>query len=165
MKKLLVLLLLSITFWGCEKDDICSEDTTPRIVLEFYDIANPANTKNVSGLKVTSVGQSSPYKTFTGVSKIELPLNITSNTTKYSLINNSTSSTLIPNEDFLEFNYTKQNIYVSRACGYKTTFELNTTDGVLLTDATTPDLLWIQDINIQTTNIDNENETHIKIYF
>jgi len=165
MKKILILLFLTIIFSGCEKDDICSEDTTPRIVLEFYDIANPANTKNVSGLKVTGVGQSTAYKTFTGVSKIELPLNITTNTTKFSLLNNSNSSTLIPNEDFLEFNYSKQNIFVSRACGYKTTFDLNATDGVVLTDATTPDLLWIQDIIIQNTNIDNENETHIKIYF
>jgi hypothetical protein len=28
-----------------------------------------------------------------------------------------------------------------------------------------PDLLWIQDINIRTTYIVNDNETHIKIYF
>jgi len=165
MKKILVLLFISIIISGCEKDDICNEDTTPRLIIEFYDIANPANAKNVSGLKVTGVGQSTPLKTYTGVSKIELPLNITTTTTKYSLIANSTSSTLIPNEDFLEFNYTHQNIYVSRACGYKTTFDLNTTDGVILTDAVSPDLPWIQDINIQTINIDNENETHIKIYF
>ena len=165
MKKLLVLLLISIILSGCEKDDICSEDTTPRLIIEFYDIANPANTKNVTGLKVTGVGQTNPLKTYNGVSKIELPLNISTTTTKYSLVLNSANSPLIPNEDFLEFNYAHQNIYVSRACGYKTTFDLNATDGVILTDAVIPDLPWIQDINIQTTNIDNENETHIKIYF
>jgi len=165
MKKILLLLFVAFFFSSCEKDDICSEDTTPRLIIEFYDIANPANTKNVSSLKVTGVGQSVPLKTHSGVSKIELPLNITTTSTKYSLITNSSISSLIPNEDFLEFNYVHQNIYVSRACGYKTTFDLNTTDGVLLTDAASPDLLWIQDINIRTTNIDNENETHIKIYF
>ena len=99
------------------------------------------------------------------MSKIELPLNISTTSTKYSLIANSSISSLIPNEDFLEFNYVHQNIYVSRACGYKTTFDLNTSEGVVLTDAASPDLLWIQDIDIRTTNIDNENETHIKIYF
>ena len=163
MKK--ILLFVAFFFSSCEKDDICNEDTTPRLIIEFYDIANPANTKNVSSLKVTGVGQSIPLKTYSGVSKIELPLNISTTSTKYSLIANSSISSLIPNEDFLEFNYVHQNIYVSRACGYKTTFDLNTSEGVLLTDAASADLLWIQDINIRTTNIDNENETHIKIYF
>ena len=170
MKKIILLLFVALSFSGCEKDDICSEDTTPRLILEFYDIANPANPINVSGLKVTGytaddVPLTLPLGTFTAQNKIELPLNITTTTTKYSLILNSTSTTLVPNEDFLVFNYTHQNIFVSRACGYKTTFDLNTTDGVILNDAVIPDLPWIQDINIQTTNIDNENETHIKIYF
>jgi hypothetical protein len=78
---------------------------------------------------------------------------------------NSASSTGA-NEDFLQFNYTRQNVFVSRACGYKTIFELNATpNGVIKTDSTTPDGFWIQDINIVTTNIETENETHIKIYF
>jgi hypothetical protein len=164
MKKIVLLLLLTITFSSCEKDDICAEETTPRLVLEFYDISNPSNLKNVLNLKVTGEGQSE-LGTYNGVNKVELPLDIINDTTKYSLILNSVSSTG-SNEDSLQFNYIHQNVFVSRACGYKTIFELNATpNGVIKTDAVTPDGFWIQDINIVTTNIETENETHIKIYF
>ena len=164
MKKIVLLLLLTITFSSCEKDDICTDETTPRLVLEFYDISNPSNLKNVLNLKVTGEGQTE-LGTYNGVNKVELPLNITNDITKYSLVLNSASSTGA-NEDFLQFNYTRQNVFVSRACGYKTIFELNATpNGVIKTDSTTPDSFWIQDISIVTTNIETENETHIKIYF
>ena len=134
------------------------------MVLEFYDISNPSNLKPVVNVLVTGEGQVA-LGTFNGVSKIELPFDITNNTTKYSLILNSTSLSGA-NEDFLQFNYSLQNVFVSRACGYKTIFELNATpNGVVKTDALTADGFWIQDINILTTNIETENEIHIKIYF
>jgi hypothetical protein len=163
MKKILALLLVAISLSSCEKDDICTDGTTPRLILEFYDVSNPGTLKNVVNLKIKGVGQTDDLGTFNG-SKIELPLKIgeTDFSTKYSLILNSTAS---PNEDFLQFDYTHQNVFVSRACGYKTIFELNSPDGVTLTDAATPDTFWIQDVNILTTNIENENETHIKILF
>ena len=164
MKRILFLLFITITFSGCEKDDICTDNTTPRLVLEFYDISNPSILKPVVNVLVTGEGQTA-LGTYNGVSKIELPLDITQDTTKYSLILNSTSLTGA-NEDLLQFNYTRQNVFVSRACGYKTIFELNATpNGVIRTDAATPDGFWIQDINILTTNIETENEIHIKIYF
>ena len=165
MKKIYLLMMVTLALSGCEKDDICTEETTPRLILEFYDISNPANLKNVLNVKVKGVGQMNDLATYNGVSKIALPLNPTENSTKYSLIINSTSSTVAPNEDFLEFDYTHKNVFVSRACGYKTTYTLNNPNGILLTDAATPDTFWIQDINIITTNITTENETHIKIYF
>jgi len=165
MKKIVALLLIVVlSLSACEKDDICIDETTPRLVLEFYDISNPTNLKNVVNLLVTGEGQTE-LGTYNGVNKVELPLDITNDITKYSLIFNSGSSTGA-NEDFLQFNYTRQNVFVSRACGYKTVFELNATpNGVIKTDATTADGIWIQDINILTTNIETENETHINIYF
>ena len=178
MKKIIALLLFILSFSSCEKDDICTDDTTPRLVLEFYDISNPANLRNVVNLKVkaegaadfivfnTSLPETDTNRYLFNGNKLELPLKINETSTKYSLILNSTGTVIAPNEDFLEFNYTPQNIYVSRACGYKTIFELNATpNGVVLTDAATPDTFWIQDINILTTNIEIENETHIKISF
>jgi hypothetical protein len=164
MKKIIFLLLLALSLSSCEKDDVCIDETTPRLILEFYDISNPATLKNVVNLKIKGVGQTLDLGTFNGVSKVELPLKTNELLTKYSLILNSTGAN--PNEDFLQFNYTHQNIFVSRACGYKTIFELNSfPTGVIHTDAATPEGLWIQDINILTTNIETENETHIKILF
>jgi len=42
------------------------------------------------------------------------------------------------------------------------TFQLNTTDGTVLTTDTNN---WIQNIVISQPNIENENEIHVKIYF
>ena len=171
MKRILVLLLITICFSSCEKDDICAEETTPRLILEFYDVNNLTVKKNVTSLKVTgyisdTVLNPIPLATFNAVNKIELPLRITEDVTKFSLILNSTSTSVTPNTDILQFNYTRQNVYVSRACGYKTIFTLNNSPiGVIRTDNATPDLFWMQDINIQTTNLTTENEVHIKVFF
>ena len=176
MKKILLLLLIAVLFSGCEKDDICTEETTPRLVLEFYDISNNANLKDVVDLKVkgegaadfivfnTTLPETDPARYLFNGNKIELPLRTDGTTTKYSLILKSNTPANI-NEDFLQFNYTTEKVFVSRACGYKTIFELNSPNGVVKTDAVIPDLFWIQDFNILTTNIETENETHIKIYF
>jgi len=166
MKKALLLLLFAISFSGCEKDDICVDETTPRLILEFYDDSNPSNLKNVTNLKVTGFGMTDALKTFSGVSTVELPLNNTVDITKYRLVLNSTSTIPgVPNEDLIEFNYTRENEYVSRACGYRTIYKLNTGNGFVPTDTETPDLPWILNYSIQTSNIETENEVHIKIYF
>ena len=152
---------------SCEKDDICTEDTTPRLIVEFYDISNPSTLKNVVNLKVKGVGAYNDLDlgTFNGVSKIELPLNPSSSNTQYSFVLNSASSSSNPNEDIIDFNYATQTVYVSRACGFKTIYELNNLDGVIYSDASTPDTVWIQNLTIETTSITTENETHVKIYF
>lgn len=162
-----MLLLVMLSLSSCEKDDICTEDTTPRMILEFYDISNPSTLKNVVSLKVKGVGAYNDLDlgTFNGVSKIELPLNPSTTATQYSFILNSASTTSNPNEDLIDFNYTTQTVYVSRACGFKTIYELNNLDGVIYSDASTPDTVWIQNLTIETTSITTENETHVKIYF
>lgn len=167
MKKIYLLIAIAIAFSGCEKDDICdaATSTTPRIIIQFYDNVNTTELKNVSNLQVTGVGLATPLTVFNGVSTIKLPLKTDMDVTKYSLILNSTSTTGTNNEDFLEFNYTSQSIFVSRACGFKSVFALNTTNGVLQTNAAAPDESWIQSITIETNTIENEDETHIKIYF
>ena len=165
MKKIILLLLITFAFSSCEKDDICADDTTPKLVIEFFDISNPSESKSIVNLKVKEVGQANEYKTFTAVNTISIPLRITNPSTKYSFILNSTDADNI-NEDFLEFNYTTQNIFVSRACGYKTIFELNTDpSGLIKTDSATPDGFWMQNVVKVTNSITNENETHLKIYF
>ncbi|MGV9003719.1 DUF6452 family protein [Flavobacterium sp.] len=165
MKKIILLVLIAISFSSCEKDDVCSDDTTPKLVIEFFDITNPSIPKNIFNLKVQEVGQAIPYFTFPSENTISIPLRITATTTKYSFILNSADTTNA-NQDFLELNYTTQNVFVSRACGYKTIFELNNdTTGVIKTDAETADGLWMQNVVKVTNSITSENETHLKIYF
>ena len=90
MKKIIILLIAVILFSGCEKDDICDANTitTPRLVVEFYDISNPTTLKNVVSLKVTGDGMTDALNTYNGVSKIKLPLKTTEDITKYSFVLN-----------------------------------------------------------------------------
>ena len=155
-----------MSFSSCEKDDICdaATETTPKLIIEFYDILNPTVLKKVTNLAVKEVGITSAVISFNSVSKIELPLKTNEDLTKYSLILNSTD-VITANEDFLQFNYTRQIIFVSRACGYKTIFTLDQTTPYIITETTIPDNYWIENIIVETSNITTENETHIKIYF
>lgn len=167
MKKILLLLLVLLSLSSCEKDDVCTEDTTPRLIVNFYDISNPATLKNVVSLKVTGDGSYNNLDlgTFNGVSTIKLPLNPSSTSTVYHFILNSSSTSSSPNEDVLVINYTAKTAYVSRACGFRTIYDLINPYGVVYSDATTPDTLWIQNLTVETTSITTENETHVKIYF
>lgn len=168
MKKIVLLLLLVLTFSACEKDDVCDEtaSVTPRVILEFYDFSQPTVLKNVSNLEAhaTDENENDTLKIFTAVSKIELPLNPIAATTTYTLNLNST----IPaskNTDIITFNYTTKQVYISRACGFKNIYKLNPLNGVITSDGTPNDGIWIKEMDVITNNIVDENEVHIKIYF
>lgn len=170
MKRYLVticIVVFAISFWNCEKDDICAEGTvtTPRLVIEFYDAASPTTLKNVTNLGVIAPGFSEGFA-FNGESKIEIPLRTNLDTTTLQFIENgSDSDTSNDNIDEITFNYTRQDIYISRACGYKTNFTLDDTNGIqVVSDGNN----WISTTvtpTIEQALITNENEVHVKIYF
>lgn len=167
MKKLwFALAFLVLLTPGCEKDDICDEyaRTTPRLILSFYDFSNANNLKTVNSLEIKGEGASAPLGVFSGVSKIELPLRTTDDFTRYTFRLNSNNDAA-DNTDFLQINYTRDDVYVSRACGYKTVFRLADANAVQLTDPVPSDALWIKSITINTLDISNEDETHVNIYF
>lgn len=163
MKKI-ILFLAFISLLGCEKDDICDQDATPNLIIEFYNFENRTELRNVTNLKVLAVGETDSLQTFNAVSKIAIPLKIDADYVKYSFIINSTD-TDFANEDFIELNYTRKNVFISRACGYKTVYTLNDIDPIVYSDAVSATNLWIKDIDVQTNNINVENEVHVKIYF
>lgn len=175
MKKILSLfaiLLFAVSQTNCERDDICSESTptTPRIVIDFYDYNQPLVLKNVTNLEMQSVDSDSTV-TITGVSQLLLPLKTFEDVTTFRLTLNSLSTDpALIYTDNIQFNYQRQDVYVSRACGYKTLFTLNgdpsLPPGYLLND--TPAATegnWIKNIVIDNPNIASEDETHIRIYF
>jgi Family of unknown function (DUF6452) len=168
MKKILLLLLLAFSFSACEKDDICdtnSTATTPKLVVEFYDIINPTVPKIVSNLGIIAEGLETGIK-FKTDSKILVPLKIDATTVRYKFVQNGgTEATEDDNTDIITINYSAKNTYVSRACGYKTTFELDATNGVVLTDKTPIDNLWMREVQVRNVKIENENEIHVKILF
>lgn len=180
MKKIISLLLI-FTFGlsSCEKDDICDANTptTPRLVITFYKDAEPTVKENVINLKVTGEGQSkgivfnksitdeeNPLRYVTNSNTISIPLRIDQNTTTYDFVYNSQSTNpATRNSDRITFYYTHENVYVSRACGFKTIFDLNPLKPNDLTDPA-GDGFWIKQIFTDIKHIESENETHIKIF-
>lgn len=167
MKKIVFItlsLLVAVSFWNCEKDDICASGTpvTPRVIIEFYDAADPSVLKNVTNLGVIAP-TFSEGKAFNNVSKIEVPLRTTADVTTLNFIQNgSDTNTTNDNVDEITFNYQRVDEYISRACGFKTLFYLDDTNPIELTvDGNN----WIQNIVVTQPNIETENEVHVKIYF
>lgn len=165
MKKIIALLLVAFSFSGCEKDDICDPltSTTPGVVIEFYDAASPNTLKPVTNLRLKAPEFTTFIDVTNGVSKIAVPIKTTADTTTLEFIQNGvTADTTDDNTDVLTFAYTRETLYVSRACGYKIVFDLTSTDtNILAADADN----WIDHIVITQPNIETENDTHIKIYF
>ncbi|MCL9771162.1 DUF6452 family protein [Flavobacterium sp. HXWNR69] len=168
MKKIVFItlsLLLAVSFWNCEKDDICAEGTptTPRLIIEFYNAATPTAVKNVSNLKVIAPNRTDDGFIFNEVSKIEIPLKTSADITTLNFIQNgNTTNTADDNVDVVTFNYGRADEYISRACGFKTLFYLNTTNPV---EVTNDGSNWIQNIIVTQPYIETENEVHVKIYF
>ena len=178
MKKILYFLLVfTFCLSSCEKDDICDGNTptTPRLIITFYEFKTPSVKKSVTRLKV--IGKDQPEgiifnktaldenKYLTSGDSIAIPLKTDADTATFSFILNSGSTnTALTNTDIVKINYTRQNVFVSRACGFKTIYKLDTQIPFVKTDSGS-DGFWMKEIQIQNPNIEFENETHVKIYF
>ncbi len=164
--RIFFLILITSLFSGCEKDDICAAGTptTPRLVIEFYSIDNSTVRKLVANLKVQGEGAATTLD-FNQVDTIELPLKTNENFTNYSLNINSTSGTASNNTDFIRFNYSVNDIYISRACGFKSRFNLNLANGIIQTNPEGDTDFWIKNIEIVKSNVETEEDVHIKMYF
>ena len=151
MKKYITLLVLAfVLIISCEKDDICLENTTPNLMLKFYDFENDTliKTIKIDSIKVLTNGLISNY-TAKSFDSILIPLDVNQYTTSYQITSENTSDTIY-------FNYDRNDVFVSRSCGYNTNFEN------LTIDSTTNN--WIKAYNINTTIIDNDTTAHINIY-
>lgn len=176
MKKIISLLIICLMLFTCEKDDICEVGAaiTPQLIVTFYDSTNPSEKKDVDGLLVFGVNDNNepvllnssvvsttdsiafPLRTETDITKIVFHKN-------YSVDNNGTpddtsDDIVLGNQDVIDFNYMRNEIYVSRACGFKMNF--NDLNPVLQSDSNN----WIINTETSNTTIDNETEAHVKIY-
>jgi len=149
MKKIVILFtLITILIASCQKDDFCVDPITPHLIIRFYDNANPDNYKKVTDLKVWAEGKEI-LENYDDVStdSLAIQLDPAQDFTIYYL-SSSTSN------DTIRINYLKNDIYVSRSCGYKYNFtELE------LSNVTNN---WIKDTEITNQTVENETE-HIKI--
>ncbi|NNC51232.1 MAG: hypothetical protein HKO01_11930 [Flaviramulus sp.] len=172
---LILSLLMAFLSVSCERDDICpgSTPTTPRVVIDLYDFENQESSKNVFGLLAAGIENEfilSGYNIIT-TNQLVLPLKTDDNTTQYVLIedtsindngtpNDSSDDFYNGNSDVITINYSREEVYVSRACGYKTIFK-----NVTITIEDDGDN-WIQSQQPLNPNQSVEDETtaHFNIY-
>lgn len=152
-----VIVIIAIAFIGCERDDICIDPITPDLIIRFYDVDNPDEFKAVSNLSIKLVGFENDSVT-TSSDSIAVPLNVAEDFSQYILtINSSNGATL--NRDTITLDYTRQEVFVGRSCGFKMVFnEVGITNNTVTNN-------WIQEISSTNAplNIENETAAHITI--
>jgi hypothetical protein len=180
IRKIHILMAVMLFTLTCERDDICAESTptTPRLIVEFYDVTNPNDLKNV--IRLTAYGDglideeggpttaSDTTLVFNSNSdNLALPLLIAGDdvlsTTRYVLeqetnlrLDNNPETT--SNVDIIEISYFPKFEYVSRACSYKSVFR-----NIEVTPLDDSDN-WIVSINVLEQIVENENEVHVQIF-
>ena len=117
------LILILFFLIACEPDDICLESNTdtPNLIIKFVDSFS-GETKSVNNLKIKGINKNEDF--FLGtVDSISIPLNNYENTSSFSFIKDFDSNQ--SNDDLIYFNYSRNNVYISRSCGYKTEYEID----------------------------------------
>jgi len=177
MKKaslLVILLTLMISYFSCERDDICPDatPTTPRLIIDLYDSENPDTKKNVFDLVVIGVDNDDFLADyiFQDVDDLILPLRTDVNTTEYILIkeatvndngtpDDGTDDFVDGNQDRITINYSREQVFVSRACGFKTIFK-----NVTLTIVQDGDNWMLSRVPLtDNQSVEDETTTHFNI--
>lgn len=164
MKKVTIVLsiVLGIIFISsCEKDDICVDGATPLLSIEFYDLTDTTELKDVTTLVVQGVLEDSVYPIITNISlsAIELPLRVDATSTTFIISENLTATdTTTVNKDTITFNYETKELFTSRACGFTVNYD-NLQGSINETDTDQ----WMKEIKIMTSLVENDTLVNVKI--
>ena len=161
IKKEFNLIIFSLIFFllynSCEKDDICLSDTprSPRLIVKMVDKDDPTLYKSANDLLIKVVDNDSIN--IQSSDSITLNLNPYKNYTQFEFILNQGSEN--ENIDTLQINYSLNNIYIDRACGYKTSFIFDSNALTLINEKNN----WIESYLILKDTILNEEQAHMAI--
>ena len=172
MKKLVFLFACIAVIIGCEKDDICTDSNadTALLVIRFYDVANPNTPKAVTDLLIEGVNNNLTYGIESTRDSIAIPLRILENNTSYILTkdygsmddngtpDDTSDDVQLENPDQVTINYINNQVYISKACGFKNVFEEMTFGFNTDTDN------WILNTTVENNTIENSNNAHVHIY-
>ena len=153
-----IFLTILIFLFACEPDDIClSEiDDTPKLLIGFYD-KNSGNLKEVENLKIQGLDNDQIY-IFETIDSIGIPLINNKNLTTFNLTKNFEEDNVDSgNNDKMFVNYNPNWIYISRACGYITNYDI---DNLIIENDIEN---WIIDSQIITNSIKDEEKIQVKI--
>jgi hypothetical protein len=141
---------------GCESDDICDRKVnTPRLVVRFYNAQNHSISLNTSGLTVYGEGTATPVVSNAAIDSLVLPLKIESPTT---FVLQSVVSSTVTQTATLTLRYESHHDFVSKACGFNTTFSGLSAE---LTPATGG---WLKGLEIRNTDIKDEKKAHLYLF-
>ena len=152
MYKFLYLLLILLLHQSCEPDDVCNLEnpSTPQLVLRLYDANQPSQLKSVDTLWVKDTENESILQFF-NTDSIAIPFQINSNKMDFDFMISVGIS------DELLIDYQTQDMYLSRACGFQSTFIINEIE-------ISSNQSWINTIEIVTNEILVDTLAHVKIY-
>lgn len=171
MKKIITIITFLLLTLSCEKDDICTsiDANTPHLKIKFFNNLDREATKKVENLLVVGIDNNLSYGAESSRDSIAIPLRILENNTSYRLIkdymiddndtpDDPTDDFATGNEDVIIINYENEEVFISKACGFKNVFN-NVNFGF-----TDDDDSWILNSSVINNNIENENNAHIHIY-
>lgn len=159
-KKLSVILFVLVTLNGCTKDDICPEDTvtTPLLIINFKDNANPTVLKDVDDLTVeTNYDPSVVVYSQVTTDSISLSLRPGEASTEYRFIKYAGETN--ESVEIYSFSYEHNDVYINRACGFKTTYSFISADEIDTNQSN-----WITYSEINKSTVEDETEAHITFF-
>jgi hypothetical protein len=171
MKNFITIFLFLLLITSCEKDDICTstDAKTSYLKIKFYNNLDRDVLKTVNNLLIVGVNNPISYGIESSRDSILIPLRILENNTSYKLIkdytidDNQTPDDLTDdfatgNEDEIIINYENEEVFISKACGFKNIFN-NVNFGF-----TDDDDNWILNTSVINNIIENEIDAHIYIF-
>lgn len=144
---------------SCEPDDICltTIPDTPKLIIGFFDESTGLK-KEVLDLKVQGNNSEEIYL-FQTTDSISLPLKNLEKITSYALVKNFNENINdLGNRDHLLVSYQYNHIYISRACGYMSNYDINQV--VVENDNSN----WIIKSEIINSQVKDEKTIHVKVF-
>ncbi len=144
---------------SCEPDDICltTIPDTPKLIIGFFDESTGLK-KEVLDLKVQGNNREEIYL-FQTTDSISLPLKNLEKITSYALVKNFNENINdLGNRDHLLVSYQYNHIYISRACGYMSNYDINQV--VIENDNSN----WIIKSEIINSQVKDEKTIHVKVF-
>tara|TARA_B100001175_G_C19478622_1_gene625818 strand:- start:735 stop:1196 length:462 start_codon:yes stop_codon:yes gene_type:complete len=152
-------LIIGFYLISCEPDDICltTIPDTPKLIIGFFDESTGLK-KEVLDLKVQGNNSEEIYL-FQTTDSISLPLKNLEKITSYALVKNFKENiNNSGNRDHLLVSYQYNHIYISRACGYMSNYDINQV--VIENDNSN----WIIKSEIINSQVKDEKTIHVKVF-
>ena len=148
---IVTMFVLLFSFLSCEKDDVCLSPMTPKLVFRLYDNVQIDDLKEAEHLYIIALPDNDTVYKDVQTDSIAISLDVNQDAAKYIFVKDNNNDTVL-------CTYQRKNIFVSKACGYKTNFYQLDVEKVVDADN------WILNLNVENQEVTNDTLAHVKIY-